>query len=86
MTTHHTLAPATRFKSPVHGGFRGPTSAQPRRILNTTAFKSPQHWGDVGGPYHAPTPAKAVPEEEEEELKQKNKPTFARVSAQPTYT
>src|SRR5690349_10333747 len=65
----------TAVKSPMYGGFRGPTAAQPPRILNTTRTKSPQHWGDVGGPPLAqatssPTQEKAVPGEEEEELKQ----------------
>ena len=46
-----------------------------------TAFKSPQHWGDVGGPL--PSTTTRVPQrkkpclgEEEEELKQKNEPNW----------
>jgi len=60
MTTH--LPNTTRFNSPAGAGGaptavgRGPTPAQAHRFPNATALKSPQDWGDVGGPPHAQTP------------------------------
>ena len=48
MTTH---APnTTQLKSPIHGGLRGPTHCQPHTHASTTPLKSPQDWGDLGGP------------------------------------
>ena len=48
MTTNAPLT--TRSKSPMSGGLRGPTPPCPHAHANATRLKSPQHWGDGGGP------------------------------------
>src|SRR5689334_22692371 len=53
MTT--TSRPSHPSKSPMYGGFRGPTVPQPTAHTSTTRSKSPQHWGDIGGPLPAHT-------------------------------
>ena len=65
-----TPAPRHPSKSPVHGGFRGPTPLQPHAHNSTTNAKIPHSCADFASPSPAPS------EEEEEELKCKNKPTF----------
>ena len=44
------LHPSHPSKSPIYGGFRGPTPPQPHTHANAIRLKSPQHWGDLGGP------------------------------------
>src|SRR5690349_6067175 len=82
MPSHHPLAPTTRLKSPMYGGFRGPTPPQPHRHPIASQQKSPHHWGDLGGP--SPIPAthphtgSSHPGKEGRKLNQKNKPTSPR--------
>lgn len=60
----------THAKSPIHGGFRGPTLPQPRPHLCTMISKIPCHSSNSAAPQSA------LNGEEEEELKPQNKPTF----------
>ena len=61
MTTH--IRQRHPFKSPTCGGGhppqvgRGPTPPPPPTHPVTTALKSPQDWGDLGGPPRAQPPA-----------------------------
>jgi len=60
MTTHP--HPLHRLKSPIHGGFRGPTYRQLRSFAHTPIAKIPHCWADFALPCPAPS------EEEEEEV------------------
>ena len=49
MTTAFTIS--HRLKSPMYGGFRGPTLPPPHTHTFATRTKSPQDWGDLGEPH-----------------------------------
>jgi hypothetical protein len=70
------LRPSHGLKSPACGGFWGPTPPQPPHHPVATWLKSPQHGGQ-GTRSRVMGPPPASRGEEEEELKQKNEPTFA---------
>jgi hypothetical protein len=83
MIVSHILALATRLKSPVHGGRvpiavgGGPTLAQPLRCPAATALS----YVILSAAKNPSLPLRSTPHsarggEEEEELKQKNKPTY----------
>ena len=62
----HTRGSTTRSKSPMHVGLRGLTPPMPPASTSTDPLKSPQHWGDVGGPH--PIPITRVPAAEKPSL------------------
>ena len=69
--------PSHRLKSPTCGGFRGPTPPQPHAHASATRVKVPPALGGFRGASPAPaTCTRSRPGEEEEELNQKNEPTF----------
>jgi hypothetical protein len=66
----YTVTTTTRPKSPIHGGFRGPTYPQSHRFPLATYAEIPHHYADSASSHPAPE------KEKEKSEKCQNKPTF----------